>query len=542
MGSQSGTQPLSEASEVPGIFLVNTLILDPDVGTREVLAKAVGNRGHQVAATGDFDEAARWLAAGRYDCLVLKIRESWSVPLDQFLRYVLRGGCGALPHLLGVLWDDPPANPVDWIGRGLDDCVTAPAGGHHFDLRLTAVEKAILTRRQRAQWLADSVNASRNFENHFRNSTDALLIVTARDGLVLEASEHAGRVLGLSLAEIRERFLSLLLPGLSAQEDMTAAWNEATGPLRICDVTHRLPDGSLRSFDIILGRCNWSGRPALAVRIDDVTASRQTDEARTRVARMEAVRSVSAGAAQALNDALTSVRGNLDLLSKQNTARADARDLLDNAASACERAEDTVRTLANLARAGQTGSRRRLIDLRQFLPRAISFAALRGRLIPAFNLAEGLSRVEADESSLKEAVLALVENADQASKGVGKLEIGGWNLAPTPGQAPGVVIEFRDHGEGIPASHLSKLFDPYFTTRDGRQGLGLARALAIISAQGGTIEVESAPSEGSAFRVILPAAAGATPVSTPPVEPASGQPPHPVAGACSSWMTTRESV
>jgi signal transduction histidine kinase/ActR/RegA family two-component response regulator len=321
------------------------------------------------------------------------------------------------------------------------------------------------------------------------------------------------------MAEVRERFLSLLLPGLRAQEDMTAVWNEAAGPLRFGDVAHRMPDGSLRAFEVVIGRCNWSGRPAFAVRIDDVTAVRQSDEARTLAARMEAVRSVSAGAAQALNDALTAVRGNLDLLSKQNTARADARDLLENAAAACERAEDTVRTLANLARAaGQSGSRRRLVDLRQFLPRAISFAALRGRLIPAFNLAAGLNRIEVDEVPLKEAMLALVENADQASKGVGTLEINAWNLAPAPGHPGRVVIEFRDRGEGIPGAHLSKVFDPYFTTREGRQGLGLSRALAIVSAQGGTIEVESAPAEGSAFRMILPAAAGVTVVAAPPAE------------------------
>jgi signal transduction histidine kinase/CheY-like chemotaxis protein len=385
-------------------------------------------------------------------------------------------------------------------------------------LRLAVAEKAILVRRQRAQWVADAINASRNFENLFRGAPEAVLVVTARDGLVLEASESAARLLGLPLSEVRERFLSLLMPGLLGREELAADWGDANGLLRLADVPHRLPDGTMRIFEVCLGRGSWSERPSLWVRLDDVTSRRQAEDARLRAGRLDAVRSLSAGAAQALNDALTAVRGNIDLLSKHNTPRADARDLLESAGAACECAEETVRTLVNLARAGHVSPRRRLLDLRQFLPRAISFAALRGRVIPDFDLAAQLSPVEADEVPLKEAVLALVENADQAISGGGALHITARNLPGEPGIPPRVAIDFRDAGEGISAAHLPRLFDPYFTTRQGRQGLGLSRALAIVTAHGGTIEVESAPGEGATFRVVLPAAVGA---ATPPA-PAEG--------------------
>ncbi|MGI8604246.1 MAG: ATP-binding response regulator [Verrucomicrobiales bacterium] len=516
---------VAEGHEEADIFLLNTLVIDLDAGTREILAEAVGNRGHQVTVSTNFEEAARLVSRGNFDCVVFKLREAWAAALDQLLKFIVGLANGATPHILAVVMDDPPARPLDWLQRGVDDCVMGLSRGASFDLRLAVAEKAMLARRGRAQSLAQSVSASKNFEVFFREAPEAVLVVTARDGLVLEASETAGRLLGLPLSEIRQRFLSLLMPGLLGRAELSANWHDPDSPSRMGDVPHRLPDGSLRTFEVCLGRCTWSNRPAIWVRIADVTVRRQAEAARRREARLDAVRSVSAGAAQALNDALTAIRGNIDLLSKQNTPRADARDLLESAASACERAEETVRTLGNLARPGHVGSRRRLVDLRHFLPRAISFAALRGSVIPEFDLAPALGHVEADEAPLKEVVVALVENADQAMAGGGPLRISARDLAAEPGLALRVAIEFRDAGEGIPPAHLPRLFDPYFTTRPGRQGLGLARALAIVCAHAGTIEVESAPGQGAIFRVILPAASAVADPAAPGAEGSTPRPP-----------------
>ena len=351
-----------------------------------------------------------------------------------------------------------------------------------------------------------------------------MLIVTARDGMVLEASETAGRLLQVPLMDLRGRYLSLVLPGLLGRDE----WNttpSGDGPVRLEAVPHRMPDGTSRTLEVRLSRCLWSERPALWLRIDDVSADRLADEARTRAARQEAARAVASGAAQVLNDALTAVRGNIDLLSKQNVSRTDSRDLLESAASACQRAEETVQTLASLARGGGLGLRRRPLDLRSFLGHAVSFAALRGRVQPIFNLPTDLPAVEADDVHLKEAVLALVDNADQAMAGGGPLTISGSETMRPGSPVCWVQIEFRDAGEGILPSHLSRIFDPYFTTRQGRQGLGLARALGIVTAHGGTLEVESHPGQGTLMRMLLPslpkvAAAPATVASghTAPLE------------------------
>jgi signal transduction histidine kinase len=71
------------------------------------------------------------------------------------------------------------------------------------------------------------------------------------------------------------------------------------------------------------------------------------------------------------------------------------------------------------------------------------------------------------------------------------------------------VISVKDNGEGIPRENLSRIFDPYFTTRDDypRKGLGmgLAIAKAIIKRHKGTITVSSQPVTGTTFHIFLPA-------------------------------------
>jgi signal transduction histidine kinase len=67
-----------------------------------------------------------------------------------------------------------------------------------------------------------------------------------------------------------------------------------------------------------------------------------------------------------------------------------------------------------------------------------------------------------------------------------------------------LVIVISDHGDGIPVEHLTRVFDPYFTTKRTGTGLGLAIAKNIIEGLGGTITVDSRPGEGTHMRIELP--------------------------------------
>jgi signal transduction histidine kinase len=69
---------------------------------------------------------------------------------------------------------------------------------------------------------------------------------------------------------------------------------------------------------------------------------------------------------------------------------------------------------------------------------------------------------------------------------------------------PAAVIEFIDSGPGMPESVLNELATPFFTTRVGGSGLGLALSRHWTSRHGGTLRIESAPGRGTTVRVSLP--------------------------------------
>lgn len=133
-----------------------------------------------------------------------------------------------------------------------------------------------------------------------------------------------------------------------------------------------------------------------------------------------------------------------------------------------------------------------------------SMAQERGvRLLNQLN-GRGL-RVGADKGRLRQVLINLVQNAVQASPRGGEVAV------RAQADKDQVALEVTDQGPGIAPEDQEKIFFPFFTTKQGGTGLGLAITRKNVLAHGGTIELESAPGEGSIFRVILPRVDDAAP-------------------------------
>jgi len=188
--------------------------------------------------------------------------------------------------------------------------------------------------------------------------------------------------------------------------------------------------------------------------------------------------------------------------------KGEARRLVTSITSEVDRLTEITETYLRFARLPQPKLMRE--DLAAIVSSVMEFA--RAELSQAsisldVEMDAGLPEVAADENQLRQALLNLVRNAREAMPDGGQLHV-----RVSAGDQGTVRVSVGDTGPGIAPEHVGKIFDPFFSTKDGGTGLGLALVQQIVAEHGGRIEVQSGEdraggSGGTTFVIGLPALA-----------------------------------
>ena len=507
----TGTHVLPLMPAALHIKVLQAVVVSGDPVLAGEVAAGLDARGH-LASVCDPAQAGTLLNAGPLPDVVLWHLNHHSaaaaVTLLEQLQQPSAADCAVI-----ALTDqpEPMARIEAWLQRGITDflplsLVTGP--GDALASRLAVLEHTLLKRRERAWLDSHAVSAVQRYEEVFQKAPEAALVVSARDGLILEANAAAGKILGIPRSDLLQRYLSLVLPDLFDREDYDPQVLALSDTLRLTEVRHQRSDHLRRWLDVLVTRVPWPPGQALLIKFHDITILKEREARRLHEARMDAASRVMAGTARELSDALTSVRGNLELLMRQPASQAEVRDLSGGARDACDRAVDLSKRLATLARTPGGGElRKRTLDLKVFLEKAVPFALLTGKARPVLHISDDLWPVEADEAALTDLLRRLIENADEAMPEGGTLFIDAANVREgrrDDCEQASVRVRVRDQGPGIDPQLLPRLFDPWFTTRSGRDGMGLAMAAALTKAHGGHLQVESTPGQGTTFTLWLP--------------------------------------
>jgi two-component system cell cycle sensor histidine kinase/response regulator CckA len=208
---------------------------------------------------------------------------------------------------------------------------------------------------------------------------------------------------------------------------------------------------------------------------------------------------------------LTNVFGNLTIARNLNGPHNAVALRLSEIERSLQRARDLIEQMFSLS--PHPEGPKAMVPLEPVLHEAVA-AVLRGTMVRAeYNLARHLPDVELDVEGFGHAIRNLITNSLQAmDKGVIRLSAEyvsqeqfslRQDIAVKPGNYVCLIIQ--DQGAGMSESTLQSAFEPYFTTRQDAQGLGLTTALSSIQRMGGTILLESIPSVGTTAYVYLPA-------------------------------------
>ncbi|MBN2797755.1 MAG: response regulator [Deltaproteobacteria bacterium] len=245
----------------------------------------------------------------------------------------------------------------------------------------------------------------------------------------------------------------------------------------------------------------------------DASEERRAQAQEARMKRLESVGVLAGGIAHDFNNILTGIMGNLGLaLIYADEGSGELMNVLQAAETASVRAKDLTQRLLTFSKGGNPVLKS--AHLPELLKEITDFTLSGGKIRCHYHLAQDLWPVYADLGQISQVVQNLVINAVQAMPQGGTLTVEAENtqvdedLAPL---APGryVRVGIRDTGVGISQRCMEHIFDPYFTTKSGGSGLGLAVTQTVILKHGGDITVASREGEGTTFTFFLPAAAEA---------------------------------
>ncbi|MBN2799468.1 MAG: PocR ligand-binding domain-containing protein [Deltaproteobacteria bacterium] len=243
--------------------------------------------------------------------------------------------------------------------------------------------------------------------------------------------------------------------------------------------------------------------------------------------KMESVGRLAGGVAHDLNNLLAPVLGYSDLLLQDLSARDPRREDLEQIHSAALKARALVRQLLAFGR--KQSLHIQPVAINDIIT---SFAGLLRRSVTEtvdmrLELGDGLPQVMADVGQVEQVLMNLVVNAGDAMPNGGSLVVttsvttADARCAARVGVKPGryVVLEVRDSGCGIRSEDRERIFEPFFSTKGQRgTGLGLATVYGIVKQHEGAIEVDSAPTAGTAMRIYLPAASTTAAPAAPEAE------------------------
>ena len=242
---------------------------------------------------------------------------------------------------------------------------------------------------------------------------------------------------------------------------------------------------------------------------EDVTRRKWAEEELLKAQKIESLGLLASGIAHDFNNILMVIMGNISF-AKTNISPADnAYERLTTAETAALKAKKIAQQFLTFAKGGDPV--KHSVSVANLI-KMYGRLTLSGTLSTCeYEIPDDLWHIDADEGQIGQVVTNILINADQAMQDGGVFKVRCENVVIADGahlpikRGRYVKISITDPGKGIPEEHLSRVFDPYFTTKEKGNGLGLTSAYSIVKKHEGYLTVESTEGAGATFTFFLPA-------------------------------------
>jgi PAS domain S-box-containing protein len=365
--------------------------------------------------------------------------------------------------------------------------------------------------------------ALRESEEKYRvlveNATDAIYV--AQDGRIRFHNSRTAEMTGRSGEDLIDRPFADFIHPEDREMVLDRHRRRLAGEDPPSTYTFRIlgKTGAVLCVELNTVRISWENRPATLNFIRDVTEQKRLEEQLQQAQKMEAIGTLAGGIAHDFNNILSSVMGYTELSLEQAEKDSPLHSNLSQVMAAGMRARNLVKQILTVSR--KDAPRKKPLPLAPLVREALKM--LRSTIPSSIELEEqvedGELVVHADPTQIHQVLMNLATNALHAMTDMeGRLAVSirkaRFDPAETGDLQPDIPpgdyarLAVSDTGVGISESHLEKIFEPYYTTKEkGRgTGLGLAVVHGIVKSHNGHISVASRPGAGTCVSIHLPLA------------------------------------
>ena len=491
------------------------LLVEDHPESRRTLQRLIERRGHEVVAVGSAEEAELELRKQPFSFLIL----DWMLPgksgveLCQELRAAPKG---EELFILLVTARDDTQDLERALEAGANDYLIKPLDPARLNVRLSVAERRIRALAERNQARTELQEAVGKMTDILEKTSDGFFAVD-RDWKFTFVNRQAEKLLDRHREDLIGKDFWVELPEFTRdafEKNYRRAMSEQVA------VEFEASDASGKVWFELLAYPSGGG---VSVFLRDVTDRKRVEEERLTTDKLESLGTLAGGIAHDLNNLLTVISGNIGL------AQIEAPESPANLLSFLSRAGEAAQHAAQLSNQLLTFSKggtplKRVVSISDLVSQAAEFALHGSNLRSDLDIQGGLWRSAVDPAQIEQVINALVINAREAMPRGGIVRVSARNLEIDANSGlpirPGryVKVQVADNGGGIENRLVTKIFDPYFTTKSTGTGLGLSISYSVVKKHGGLLHLERTSADGSTFTFYLPATDSEPPVPEPTLE------------------------